>query len=88
MLIDFEDIKHKLNNSKWYGTQAWYEILNIIGDCDDKSRPTGKWVGTSFDGYADGYPVYDEWECSECGNEISTETPPPYCDCCGSRNGE
>ena len=42
MLIDFEEVKHKLNSSKWYGTQAWYEILDIIGDCDDKGRLISK----------------------------------------------
>ena len=59
MLIDFEDIKHKLNNSKWYGTQAWYEILDIIGDCDDKGRQEGGW-----DHYTD--DKFDYVECSEC----------------------
>lgn len=88
MLIDFEDIKHKLNNSKWYGTQAWYEILDIIGDCDDKSRPTGEWIGIEYDGYADGFPVWELWECSECGIETKEETP--FCAYCGAdmREGE
>ena len=62
MLIDFEDIKHKLNSSKWYGTQAWYEILDIIGDCDNKSRLKGKWLMEN-DGYT------DLFKCSECGEE-------------------
>ena len=49
-----------------------------------KGRPQGKWIGISSDGYADGYPVYDEWECSNCGHEIRTEDTPPFCEICGS----
>lgn len=84
MLIDFEEIKHKLNSSKWYGTQAWYEILNIIGDCDDKSRPKGKWIKESdYKVMGDGYM----WNCSECGNRVyvdSRDDFPNYCDKCGA----
>ena len=29
----------------------------------------GRWIGIEYDGYADGFPVYDLWECSECGEE-------------------
>lgn len=80
MLIRFEDIKHKLNNSKWYGTQAWYEILDIIGDCDDESRPKGKWIKRSSVG---------NWECSLCGSNIIVSEPKlanyNYCPNCGER---
>ena len=32
------------------------------------------WVGIEFDGYADGFPVYDTWECSNChSNEYYSE---------------
>lgn len=46
------------------------------------SRPRGEWIGISYDGYADGYPVYDEWECSNCGYETEEETR--YCPNCGA----
>lgn len=45
----------------------------------------GYWIGTSYDGYADGNPVYDEWECSECGWEHKGEDEPKYCQHCGAR---
>ena len=45
----------------------------------------GHWVGIEYDGYADGFPVYDTWECSKCGNEIHTEDTPPYCEMCGAK---
>lgn len=46
------------------------------------------WNGIEYDGYADGCPVYDKWECSKCGNEISTEDPPEYCCDCGAKMDE
>ena len=47
-----------------------------------------EWVGTEYDGYADGYPVYDKWECSLCHEEfLSDGEPPPYnyCPYCGAK---
>lgn len=51
-------------------------------------RPKGKWIGIEYDGYADGCPVYDLWECSNCGNEEKGEDVPeqnPFCRCCGAK---
>ena len=48
----------------------------------------GRWIGLEYDGYADGDPVYDLWECSECGEEVRGEDVPithPWCHCCGAR---
>ena len=48
----------------------------------------GRWVGLEYDGYADGNPVYDLWECSECGEEVRGEDVPethPYCHGCGAK---
>ena len=48
----------------------------------------GKWIGLEYDGYANGCPVYDLWECSECGEEVSGEDVPdthPWCHGCGAR---
>ena len=33
MLIDTEEFKHKLNNSKYYGTEVWDDICNMLSDC-------------------------------------------------------
>lgn len=32
-LIDAEEFKHKLNNSKYYGGKVWKDILNMLDDC-------------------------------------------------------
>lgn len=48
----------------------------------------GSWIGTQYDGYADGYPVYDTWECSCCHEEYESEGDPPsfdYCPGCGAK---
>ena len=54
-----------------------------------KAEPVrhGRWVPFSYDGYADGYPVYDEWECSECHFACEGEGEPPlnYCPNCGAK---
>ena len=48
----------------------------------------GEWIGTEYDGYADGNPVYDKWECSKCHEEYCYEGEPPlynYCPNCGAK---
>ena len=54
--------------------------------CRD-SRKQGRWIPLEADGYADGYPVYDLWECSECREEHSgdEDTLTHYCPHCGAR---
>lgn len=53
----------------------------------DAARPTGKWWGIEYDGYADGSPVYELWECTRCGEEHSgdADTLPSYCPQCGAK---
>ena len=46
----------------------------------------GKFIGTEYDGYADGSPVYYEWKCSECGCIFEDDEPTyKYCPNCGAR---
>lgn len=45
-------------------------------------------IGWEYDGYADGFPVFDTWVCSECGEEFRSEGDPPafnFCPNCGAR---
>ena len=75
----------------------------VLGECEKaflrnfvNNAPTvdavevvhGEWIGIQYDGYADGCPVYDLWECSECREEYETEGDPPpynYCPNCGAK---
>lgn len=49
----------------------------------EPERKKGEWIGTEFDGYADGNPVYYAWKCSACGCVIEDDEPTwnfcPYC---------
>lgn len=48
----------------------------------------GRWIGLEYDGYADGNPVYNLWECSECGEEVRGESVPEthlFCPNCGAK---
>ncbi len=48
---------------------------------------TGRWIPVGYDGYADGNPVYDWWECSECGWEHTgdEESLTAFCPNCGAK---
>jgi rubrerythrin len=62
------------------GTKPYYREL--------KAEPVrhGMFIGTEYDGYADGYPVYYEWKCSECGCIFEEDEPTyRYCPNCGCR---
>ena len=47
-----------------------------------------KWVSILHDGYADGQPVFDTYECSNCKEEYYTDDEkmlPNYCPNCGRK---
>lgn len=92
--------RHKGHNAVFYycriaDTPSDWQIdsgsdVEIMRDVNEliKDMPApkiGRWIGIGYDGYADGYPVIDEWECSECGWEHSGEdyTLTCYCPNCG-----
>lgn len=84
------DIVGKIPQSWEYG-QAISDVYEIIKSAPtltlDDLRPKGRWIGTGYDGYADGCLVYDLWECSECRAEFGcVGDPPPYefCPSCGA----
>lgn len=65
-----------------------YVLLHTPTINPEDLRKKGKWIGIEYDGYADGNPVYDLWECSNCGNEEKGEDVPeqnPFCRCCGAK---
>ena len=70
------------------GLDAAIEAVENLPDADVVEVRHGRWIGLEYDGYADGDPVYDLWECSECGEEVRGEYVPithPWCHCCGAR---
>lgn len=55
-----------------------------------KGRQKGEWIGLDYDGFADGCPVYDVFECTCCGWEHNGEedTLTDYCPNCGAKMKE
>ena len=60
-------------------------IVNAQPTIDAEPVRHGMFIGTEYDGYADGNPVYYEWKCSECGCVFEEEEPTyRYCPNCGA----
>lgn len=75
----------------------WMDVIHRMDYCDDilemieamptvePERKTGTFIGTEYDGYADGNPVFCEWKCSECGCVFEDEEPTyNFCPNCGA----
>lgn len=61
-------------------------LFRAIRPADVAPVRHGKYIGTEFDGYANGCPVYYEWKCSKCGCVFEEEEPTyNYCPNCGAR---
>lgn len=99
-LIDADALFHEMdlmcegcNNYNQVKCRTCYidDCISMVDDAptiDAVPVKHGHWIGIEFDGYADGYPVYDVWECSVCGNEIYGEDTPDYCCDCGAKMDE
>lgn len=62
-------------------------VANVIESAETiDPDSTGEWIPLEYNVYADGYLVWDKWECSKCGNEINGEDTPVYCCDCGAKN--
>ena len=70
---DAIDIVKNLKRFSCFGDDGFVQIpmvyceLMKVASADVEPVRHGKYIGTEFDGYADGCPVYYEWKCSECG---------------------
>ena len=69
-----------------HGRCAEYTIIKLMTTIEAKPVRCGRWIPTEYDSYADGAPVWDKWECSECGHEHSGEedTLTAFCPNCGA----
>lgn len=98
-LIDAEALDARIYNEipiKIFGTVArmanMREIISQAPTIEAEPVRHGYWIGTEFDGYADGAPVYDEYECSVCGDTVGASyfngikfTMFRFCPNCGAR---
>ena len=63
----------------------------IVSTADVAPVIHAHFVPTEYDGYADGNPVWDTWECSACHEEFYNEGDEPdfcYCPHCGAKMDE
>ena len=62
-------------------------FLNAAKTVDAEPVRHGRWISIVYDSYADGAPVWDKWECSECYHEHNGEedTLTDFCPDCGAR---
>ncbi len=70
------------------GLDAVEEAITTPPAADVVEVRHGEWLGTEYDGYADGNPVYDVFACSVCGCEYDTddgEMHHNYCPNCGAK---
>lgn len=63
------------------------KVLATITAADVAPVVHGEWIGTWGDGYANGFIVYEEFECSRCGCVHHADGEPTwdYCPQCGAR---
>ena len=90
-LIDAEKLKTEIRDDPEIDGWNFGRMKMHIEDAEEVDAVEvvhGRWIGTQYDGYADGCPVYDLWECSECREEYESEGDPPpynYCPNCGAK---
>lgn len=62
-------------NRQGVAVSALRRVIEAAKEYAVEAEPVkhGRWIPTEYDGYADGAPVWDKWECSECGYEHSGE---------------
>ena len=99
--VEFDDMKALLEDIGNLQTYKLFEgddmVLVNIKDIKDiltkyvkakevqPERTKGSFIGTEYDGYADGEPVYYEWKCSECGCVFEDDEPTyNFCPNCGA----
>lgn len=93
-LIDSHVVLIKLNEMLAKATTEFesvtiYRFIKIIEDIPTihSVRRCGHWIPIEYDSFADGVPVWDKWECSECGHEHDGDenTLTAFCPNCGAK---
>lgn len=86
-----DEIYRTVEKGATFPTRGWFDGMaqaeHIVKNLPSVQLECkrGRFVGTEYDGYADGYPVYNEWECSECGCVFEDEEPMyNFCPNCGA----
>lgn len=76
----------RINEAFEEGWRQALECLAFLPSADVVEVRHGQFIGTEYDGYADGNPVYYEWICSECGCVFEDDEPKMnFCPNCGAK---
>ena len=65
-------------------------LFNMLYDVEPASKEKeapAEWQGDEYDGYSpEGFPIYDTFRCSKCGESIEDDgsTLPNFCPNCGA----
>lgn len=70
-----------------YDADTVWKAVKMAAESLKQTKPSGEWLGIDYDGYADGQPVIELWECSHCGYEHKGDytTLTDYCPNCGAK---
>ena len=79
---------HGGENEHIYDTNDFLDSIDYQPTADVEPVRHARWIGTEYDGFADGNPVYDKYECSNCGATFSADIQANYCPHCGARMDE
>ena len=81
--VDCYEVCVENKNKSWGKRLVPIDKIELVDRTEE-----AKWVGILYDGYADGQPVYDIFECSNCKEEYYTDDVkqlPNYCPNCGRK---
>lgn len=75
------------NGQEQIGVLKCRSIIRETPSTDVAPVRNAEWIGVWYDGYADGSPVYAEFECSNCGCEHHADGEPTwrFCPDCGAK---
>ena len=87
IMVRFDDLRRYCE--KRHCGSVPLEYIKQMPTIEPKVRH-GRWIPIEYDSYADGAPVWDKYECSECGHEHSGEedTLTAFCPDCGADMSE
>ena len=87
MMIKYDDLRRYCENHHCGSIPL--EYIKQMRTVEAEPVRHGRWIPTEYDGYADNAPVWDKWECSECGHEHNGEedTLTAFCPDCGAKMG-
>ena len=64
---------HGGENEHIYDKNNFLDSIDYQPTADVEPVRQAHWIGTEYDGFADGNPVCNKWECSDCETDVVAE---------------